>query len=103
MNKIEKDGKVAVLYSPGYGAGWSTWNSRVAEALCMDARIVGPFLTHGREAAEAAARALFPTIYTGGACQLEVEWVDKGSAFEIEEYDGNESVHIIGSRPYFVA
>ena len=25
MEKVIRDGKVAVLYSPGYGAGWSTW------------------------------------------------------------------------------
>lgn len=26
MNKVIENGLVAVLYSPGYGAGWSTWN-----------------------------------------------------------------------------
>ena len=26
MNKVIENGFVAVLYSPGYGAGWSTWN-----------------------------------------------------------------------------
>ena len=26
MEKIIEDGKVAVLVSKGYGAGWSTWN-----------------------------------------------------------------------------
>ena len=26
MNKVIRDGKVAVLYSPGYGAGWYSWN-----------------------------------------------------------------------------
>ncbi len=50
MEKIEKDGKVAVLYSPGFCAGWSTWaDCDQKEALCMDARIVGPFLA-GHEA-----------------------------------------------------
>ena len=24
MEKVIRDGKVAVLYSPGYGAGWTT-------------------------------------------------------------------------------
>ena len=27
--KYIKDGKVAVAYSPGFGAGWSTWNDDV--------------------------------------------------------------------------
>ena len=26
MDKVIRDGKVAVLYSPGFGAGWSTWS-----------------------------------------------------------------------------
>ena len=29
VNKITKDGMVAVLISPGYGAGWYTWNSNL--------------------------------------------------------------------------
>ena len=26
MNKVVENGQVAVLYSPGFGAGWYTWN-----------------------------------------------------------------------------
>jgi hypothetical protein len=26
MNKLIRDGMVAVLYSPDYGSGWYTWN-----------------------------------------------------------------------------
>lgn len=105
MEKIEKDGKVAVLYSPGYGAGWSTWefDDNHRETLCMDARIVGPFLAGDRSAAIAVARELVPDLYTGGASDLKVAWIEKGRAFEINEYDGHESVHIIGDRTYMVA
>ena len=31
MNKLIRDGKVAVLISPEYGAGWSTWNYDLPE------------------------------------------------------------------------
>lgn len=103
MEKIEKDGKVAVLYSPGYGAGWSTWNEGHREALCMDARIVGPVLAGDRQGAVDAAMAISPHIYTGGASNLAVVWIPKGQAFEITEYDGSESVHVIGDRDYMVA
>lgn len=66
MDKIERDGKVAVLYSPGYGAGWSTWaDARYSETLCMDARIVGPVLAGDIPAAVTAALALVPDFYTG--------------------------------------
>jgi hypothetical protein len=107
MEKVVKDGKVAVLYSPGFGAGWSTWSGWLddsrREVLCMDARIVGPFLAGDKKAAVAAAVEMFPTLFTGGADQLEVTWIDKGSLFEINEYDGNESVHVIGDRNYMTA
>lgn len=39
----EKDGKVAVLVSGGYGAGWSTWGST---NLAYDKRIVEFYLAH---------------------------------------------------------
>ena len=104
MEKIEKEGKIAVLYSPGYGAGWSTWaEDSQKEALCMDARIVGPFLAGNKDAAIAAAVAMFPDLYTGGGRDLALVWVEKGCAFEIEEYDGSESIHILGERDYLVA
>jgi hypothetical protein len=104
MDKIERDGKVAVLYSPGFGAGWSTWaDGDQKEALCMDARIVGPFLAGDLAGAVAAAKAMFPDLYTGGADNLKVAWIEKGKAFEVEEYDGRESVHVLGDRTYLVA
>ena len=33
IEKVVRDGKVAVLVSPGYGAGWSTWNICLAEEI----------------------------------------------------------------------
>ena len=33
MNKLIKNGKVAVLYSPGFGAGWFTWNPTMPELI----------------------------------------------------------------------
>lgn len=104
MEKIEKEGRVAVLYSPGLGVGWSTWaNHNQKEALCMDARIVGPFVAGDKAGAVAAAVAMFPDLDTGGAYDLQVLWIEKGKAFEVEEYDGAESVHVIGDRTYLVA
>ncbi len=104
MEKIEKDGAVAVLVSPGFGAGWSTWaDDDKKEAMCMDARIVGAFLSGGSAAAVQVAVDMFPGIYTGGGHKLRVEWVPKGKAFEVEEYDGSESVHVLRDRTYLVA
>lgn len=33
MKKLIRDGKVAVLVSPGFGAGWSTWNGDDEDAI----------------------------------------------------------------------
>ena len=69
----------------------------------MDARIVGAFIDGGEEAAVKAALKMFPDIYTGGSSTLKVEWVEKGTVFEIREYDGSESLNIIGSQSYYRA
>jgi hypothetical protein len=103
MNKIERGGLVAVLVSPGYGAGWSTWNDEHKVTLCMDADIVQAVLDNDLAKAEEIAKQKCPGIYTGGCRALEVRWVPKGSTFEINEYDGSESLHILGHRDYMVA
>lgn len=104
MEKVEKDGKVAVLYSPGFGSGWgSCAKNGESENVCMDARIVSAFIDHGWEKAVEVATDLFPNFFCGGANQLKIFWVEKGKQFEIEEYDGNESVHVIGEKKYMTA
>lgn len=103
MEKIERDGMVAVLVSPGFGAGWSTWNSEHRETLCMDAEIARAVLDGDIDKAVAVAKQKCGDFYEGGARDLRVEWVKKGSAFEIDEYDGSESLHVIGCHEYLVA
>lgn len=103
MKKIERDGKVAVLVSAGFDAGWSTWNSDHRETLCMDAEIVQAVLDNDIDRAIAVAKQKCGDFYEGGASGLTVEWVTKGAAFEIEEFDGNESLHVIGDHVYMVA
>jgi hypothetical protein len=39
MEKVIRDGKVGVLYSPGHGAGWYSWHD--VEELIYDPSIVG--------------------------------------------------------------
>lgn len=33
MEKVIRNGEVAVIYSPGYGAGWYSWNEGYPELL----------------------------------------------------------------------
>ena len=103
MNKLEKDGKVAVMFSPGFGAGWSTWNTEIRDALLFDPEIAQAVLDGDKVKAGGIAARKFPDGCFGGARDLTVEWLDKGTVFEVEEYDGSESLHIIGGRDYSVA
>jgi hypothetical protein len=99
MDKVIRDGKVAVLVSPGYGAGWSTWAYRVDEDnpgfMLHDPTLVD-MVERGAsvEAIEAYVTAKHPDTYCGGADDLTIQWLPVGTAFRIHEYDGSESVEI---------
>ena len=99
MNKVIRDGKVAVLVSPGYGAGWSTW-AYSGEEDYRDFMLHDPTLVdmveHGipAESIEAYVNSVHPNTYCGGADGLTIEWLPVGTAFRIHEYDGSESVEI---------
>ena len=90
MEKLIRNGKVAVLVSGGYGAGWSTWNS---EAGCeFNKRLALAVLGESGEGPLVVAKEEYPEAYHGGVEGLYVEWITKGNLFSIEEYDGNESI-----------
>lgn len=108
MKKVKKDGKVAVLYSPGYGAGWATWNGRKKEeieALIFDEKLVALVANGNNEmiTSEFIKENYGIDAYCGGAEDLKIEWIDEGVQFDIEEYDGFESIRIIGDRSYYTA
>lgn len=102
MEKVIRDGKVAVLYSPGFGAGWYTWN-RDATDLVFDSVIVNAILDGNKRKARERAEEIYPDGYFGGIDELTVGWVPVGEAFEITEYDGSESLVIIGEQSYLIA
>lgn len=108
VDKLERDGQVAVIYSPGYGAGWSTWNADKypIEDLVFNKELA-EFLSTDPEpdwkAREAKAKELFPNAYIGGADELEIEWVPKNTPFYIHEYDGNEHVQTWEQAPGLIA
>lgn len=96
VEKVIRDGKVAVLVSYGYGAGWSTWaDANQAETALFDRRFV--------EAAEAGVVDIEPLckeifgddyFYTGG-WPVSIEWVPQGAQFTVDEYDGAETLLFI--------
>ena len=80
-----------VLISPGYGAGWSTWNN---SALAVDPRIIDAFERGvSREEMHDLCEELgYGDVYMGGFEDLVVEEVPAGTVFRINEYDGYESI-----------
>jgi hypothetical protein len=105
MDKIVRDGLVAVLYSPGHGAGWSTWNQEYStEELIFDPGLVDLVLT-SKEQEEIVVYATlkWPDAYMGGIDNLDVKWVPVGTKFQIGEYDGHENVIVFDEEDWFIA
>lgn len=102
MKKVVRDGKVAVLYSPGFGAGWSTWND--VPELTFDPEIIA--LVEAGKRDEIGKHLLargYEDFYAGGAEQLKIEWIPEGYRFKITEYDGSESIELQDSDDWITA
>jgi hypothetical protein len=106
VEKLVRNGKVAILYSPEYGAGWSTWNeSHHTEILLFDKEIVEAVLEGNKEKAAQIAKRKCDGKYFCilGLANLEVAWLDEGTVFKIDEHDGCESVRLVSYKDFFVA
>ena len=102
MNKLVANGKVAVLYSPGFGAGWYTWNGDTPEIL-FDPAIVKLVLEEKFDELETFVELKYPKIYKGGMMDLEVQWITKGTLFKVVEYDGAESIEYKEDNEWIIA
>ena len=106
-----------VLYSPGYGAGWSTWNGASKQEkqwLCEYQPFI-EYLQNNKEFPKGSRegsfdeyettdlgmqvqrdwKAAFPNatpLYLGGMDNLCVHEVEDDAQYRVEEYDGYESV-----------
>lgn len=101
QRRYDEEGRVAVLISPGFGAGWSSWGEiDQAEAMLFDSRLVDFVLLHGAEGLGDYAESLGYSGYMGGASDVEVIWVDAGTRFLIDEYDGSESIRTFDDLSY---
>ena len=95
-----------ILISPGYGAGWSTWNTPemafnknlidLFESGCTREEMHDACLKLGYEADMGGP-------FLGGFGQLEVRHIPKGKLFKIREYDGSEYVEIFDPNEWYVA
>ena len=96
MEKVIRNKKVAVLYSPGFGAGWHSWNSN--KELLFHPKLVE--MVENNRQSEITTQWIqenlgINNVYCGGADDLQIKWLDEGTAFIINEYDGSESIETL--------
>ena len=91
MKKKLVNGKIAVLVSYGYGAGWYSWHE--SEQLLFEPTIIQMLLDDaGKTAIVEYCKERYPNVYLGGIDDLTVEFVSPGTKFRIDEYDGAETL-----------
>lgn len=101
MSRYIKDGKVAVLYSPEFGSGWSTWGK--VEDMVFNPELVEAVLSGDKSNVYETAKRLYPDVYDGGLRDLTIGWLDIGTNFVIDEYDGYESIRVLGDFEFLTA
>lgn len=90
MEKLIKDGNVAVLVSAGYGAGFLTWGAPI-EAI-FNPTLIG-FIEQGKtREAISFAKKTWKGITTVGIKELVIQWVPEGAEFIIDSHDGDETL-----------
>jgi hypothetical protein len=107
MDKVVRNGLVAVLYSPGYGSGWYTWNTEYLQIL-YDPKIV-EWVEAGKpedqlDSIETYMESTYPDTYIGSnLTQLEIIWMPVGTQFQVHEYDGYESIKYASEQKWQTA
>ena len=94
-----------VLISPGYGAGWSTWND---PRMAFDERLIRAFECGISEedmerlCVECGYVGLYGDApYMGGFDQLKVVDIPSGMMFKITEYDGSERIRFFDDYDWY--
>ena len=104
-----KNGKVAVAFSSGFGAGWLTWNNdELAETLLFHPDIINMILSNRQSEIDKDwliehFGEEFEDVYCGGVSNLSIKWVPVGTQFRIDEYDGSESVVELANDNIYIA
>lgn len=104
MEKVVRDGKVAVLVSPGFGAGWYSWNRDQGPQMLFDPTLVKLIEQDSKyDVLVSHCKEVYPTAYLGGLADLEIRWISKGAQFRIDEYDGSEAIETNHDVDWIVA
>lgn len=106
MEKLVRDGKVGVLVSGGYGAGWYSWHG--IEELLFDPIVIA-MIENPDDDEDFSSIVNYchekygEDEYFGGVDGLQVVWVEQGRKFFIEEYDGAESIRYENEQCWITA
>lgn len=109
IEKVVRNGQVAVIISQGYGAGWSTWADTKENQyiLTFHPKLVELIESgkvkemEGAEVARWVESVLGITdMYFGGWDGLCIRWIAQGTRFRIDEYDGAEYITTEADLPY---
>jgi hypothetical protein len=90
MEKVIREGHVGVLFSPGFGAGFYTWGAPI-EAI-FNPTLIELVENEKWDEVVSFVEETWGDVYTGGVTDLRVAWIEEGTEFTIEEYDGSESI-----------
>lgn len=109
--EIIRDGRVAILYSPGFGAGWYTWHGvpellrdpEVVHLVECRSKVPPDEQTYYTEKIVAYCENTYGTHYYGGAEDLEIVWIELGDKFRVNEYEGSESIEYLATSVWLEA
>ena len=104
MDRVIRDGKVAVVYSPGFGSGWGSTNPDSPEII-FDPYIVACVESRDWDRLRVYMELKFPDLYVSkfGLDDLDIAWLPVGTEFIIHEYDGNETIQLRNSFKWLIA
>lgn len=99
---------LAVICSEGYGAGFSTWYPKLGDLLVYGDDVLISLIEEGSQSTYREIKNHLQNHYLPGWIddslkQLTIEWVPVGTRFQIDEYDGYESVRILEDIEWFDA
>ena len=101
MERVVRDNKVAVLYSPGHGAGWYSWHN--IPELLFDSSVVQWLEARELDKIKNYITLKYPGKYFGSLDTLAIRWIPVGTEFIIDEYDGSETIRYKESIPWLTA
>ena len=101
MEKVIRNGKVGVLFSPGFGAGFLTWGAPI-EAI-FNPTLIGLVENEKWQEAIDYCEKNWNDGYSGGVQDLVVAWIPEGKKFQITEYDGSESLELLDEINWITA